>query len=154
MNNLQIKWSRSLAHAAAKLSLITAVLLGDQLAGVDAQEPADEPQVRVPAPETGKRSGSVKRSRRLPPFYARVVNTGQRQAIYGIQDKYQLRIDALEEQIAAIRGQMTTEIDKLLTPEQVKALASLKQQARRVPQVLAKPVEPRPETSVPAPAKP
>lgn len=154
MNEFPANWSSKLLCIAAKLAVVAAVLLGGRTVCVDAQEPADEPQVRVPAPETGKGSGPVKRSRRLPPFYSRVVNTSQRQAIYGIQDKYQLRIDALEEQIAAIRGQMTAEIDQLLTPDQVKALASLKQQSRRMPQVVAKPVEPPPATNVPAPAKP
>ena len=122
------------------LTLATTMTFAAPLA---AQQPAEDgPSPPIAGSQAGRKPPATKQTRRLPPFYARVVTSTQRLAIYDIQDKYQRRIEAIQAQIDALRGEMTTEIDRLLTPQQLKLLTDLKQQARRPPQIVAKPLEP------------
>ncbi|MCL6505328.1 MAG: hypothetical protein K6T86_21855 [Pirellulales bacterium] len=88
-----------------------------------------------PAAASGKKEVSAnKPRRRLPPFYSRVINNMQREAIYAIQDEYAPRIDELEDQLEALIAERDAKIEAVLTPEQleqVKQLATEAQQRRK-----------------------
>lgn len=136
-------WAGGRGLWKATCTLAVGILLVGSAAQATAQEPVGRPVApRAGGSEKNTRPPAVKRTRRLPPLYSRVVTSPQRLAIYDIQDKYRMHIEALQVQIDVLRQQMTGEIDRLLTPEQVKLLADLKQQSRRAPQVVAQPVEP------------
>jgi uncharacterized protein HemX len=66
---------------------------------------------------------------RLPAYYGQVVNQQQREQIYAIQAKYNARIAELQKQLADLRAQRDAEIEKVLTPEQLKRIQQLRAQA-------------------------
>lgn len=66
---------------------------------------------------------------RLPDYYIRVVGLDQRDVIYGIQQKYQGRIDELLRQVAELEAQRDKEVEGTLTPEQLARVKQLQQEA-------------------------
>ena len=57
-------------------------------------------------------------TRRLPRFYASIVNQQQRLEIYAIQESYRMEIEKLEQQLAELRSKEMQAIEKLLSPSQ------------------------------------
>ncbi|MEO8498036.1 MAG: hypothetical protein ABI614_23470 [Planctomycetota bacterium] len=55
---------------------------------------------------------------RLPPGYSAIVTRGQRAKIYGVQEKYQKEIDALQKQIDQIAATRDQEIESVLDEKQ------------------------------------
>ncbi len=62
--------------------------------------------------ETTKRKGT------LPAYYGDVVSEEQREKIYSIQAKYADQIKDLNDQLEALRGKQTKEIEAVLSAEQ------------------------------------
>ncbi len=68
---------------------------------------------------------------RLPRYYAGLVDSQQRQAIYGIRLRLSQQIDALEQQLAELRAAEMQEIEAVLTDLQRSQLAELRAQSPR-----------------------
>jgi Spy/CpxP family protein refolding chaperone len=86
-----------------------------------------KPAAANAAPEGQEKAKAPRR--RLPPFVARVVTPQQREQIYGVQDKYQEQIDALEAQLDAVFEKRDADINAVLTPEQREQVAKLREEA-------------------------
>ena len=56
---------------------------------------------------------------RLPMYFGSVVSETQREKIYAIQAKYAERIRQLQEQLDELKARRGTEIEAVLTPEQL-----------------------------------
>ncbi len=99
-----------------------------------------------------------KKGHRLPPHYAQVVDEKQRAEIYKIEDEYQPKIEALQEQLNALKQERDEKISALLTPEQKKqieeAAAKAKANRKSKRQPAAKPSEQTPAAPPVAPAAP
>lgn len=67
---------------------------------------------------------------RLPNYYAKVVDGAQREKIYGIQNEYAPKIEALEKQLMALEQERDKKIEALLRPDQLKLLNRLKAEAQ------------------------
>ena len=76
--------------------------------------------------------------RRLPTYYGDLVTPGQREKIYGIQDKYQERIEELERQLQEVIAERDAEIESVLEPEQRELLTVIRDQARLLREARAK----------------
>ncbi len=86
-----------------------------------AQEPAKADDAAKPA--AAKKA--VDPSRRVPPFFGQIgLSPEQKEEIYKVRGKHQEKIDALEKQIATIRGEMMAECESKLTDTQKQALES------------------------------
>lgn len=66
---------------------------------------------------------------RLPAHYGDIVTEAQRQQIYEIQGKYAKQIDALEEQLEALKDKQEAEIAKVLNAEQKTKLKKAQEDA-------------------------
>jgi hypothetical protein len=123
---------------ALALSLFTVVLMGWLPSA--AQEPSTKPAV----PPAQK-----KQSHRVPDYFGKIALTNeQRATIYGIQDKRNEKIDALEKQIAAERAAMLAECEAVLNETQKKLLDNLRKAAAEPkPVPPAKPAESSPKTN-------
>lgn len=62
---------------------------------------------------------------RLPNFYNEVVNKEQRETIYKIQMSYDEKIDALTAQLQELMAKRNADVEKVLTPEQLKKIKEL-----------------------------
>lgn len=65
---------------------------------------------------------------RLPPYYASVVDSRQRQAIYEIRARMASQLEQLEKQLDALRQSELAEIEGVLTEPQREQLESLRAQ--------------------------
>ncbi len=65
---------------------------------------------------------------RLPPYYASIVDSRQRQAIYEIRERMAAELEQLEKQLAALRQAEMVEIEGVLTAPQREQLESLRAQ--------------------------
>lgn len=63
---------------------------------------------------------------RLPAYYGEIVTELQRQEIYGLQEKYEKQISALEDQLEALKKKRDAEIEKVLNAEQKAKLKKAK----------------------------
>lgn len=63
---------------------------------------------------------------RLPAHYGEIVTESQRQEIYGLQEKYDKQISALEDQLEALKKKRDAEIEKVLNAEQKAKLKKAK----------------------------
>ncbi len=85
-------------------------------AGLTLQVSAEQKGDAVKAePKATKKRATV---RRLPAYYAQLVDDRQRERIYRIQSDYGPRIEALETEIEALTAKRDAEIRAVLTPEQ------------------------------------
>ncbi len=111
-------------RSALGLALTTlAVFLAAALfSGADAQQPA--------APEASDASTKEVKGR-LPRFYDVVVTSQQRKLIYEIQEKYEVQIRKLLQQIEALKKQRDREIEAVLDEEQREIVARLRALAQR-----------------------
>lgn len=84
------------------------------------------------AAASSKQEGtSAKRRHRLPPYYARVVDDKQREAINAIQDEYAPRIEELQKQLEALIAERDAKIQAVLTPEQLEQVQQLAAKAKK-----------------------
>jgi hypothetical protein len=90
---------------------------------------AEQPDKGAKRGQTAEKSEARKRHR-LPAHYAAIVNEKQREAIYQIQDEYQPRIDRLQKQLDALKGELDGKISALLTAEQKKQFEDAKARAK------------------------
>ena len=107
----------AVAVSAAALTMIlsSALTLG-------AQEPRGGSQTDSPTKTKSSKKG-FDPARRVPMYFAQLgLTPDQRESIYKVQGKHMPKIEALEKQIEEIRGQMLTECEAVLTPEQKKIL--------------------------------
>ena len=95
-------------------------------------------------PALGADGKMIRRGRRLPAYYAKVITKEQQEQIYKIQDEYRAKMEPLTAQLKALKKERDDKIAAVLTPEQKK----------QVEQAAAKD-KPKPETpEQPQPAKP
>ena len=109
---------------------MTIAAVGVVLAGswpLVAQEPAKgKSENTAKATST---STSVKKaqdpSHRVPAFFAQIgLSADQKEAIYKIRARHQVKLDALEKQVAAIRAESLVECESILNESQKKSLES------------------------------
>ncbi|NUQ63022.1 MAG: hypothetical protein HUU20_11060 [Pirellulales bacterium] len=67
---------------------------------------------------------------RLPAYFAKVVDDQQRRKIYGIQEEYHERIEALKAQLAAMMEERDQMIEAILTPDQRQQIDRMKSAAK------------------------
>ncbi len=67
---------------------------------------------------------------RLPTYFSRVVDTTQREKIYEIQGGYSAQIAALQKQIDELVKKRDTEVDAVLSPEQMANVSKLRDEAK------------------------
>ena len=83
---------------------------------------------KAKADDTSKSTAAKKAvdpSRRVPPFFGQIgLSPEQKEEIYKVRGKHQEKIEALEKQIATIRGEMMAECESKLTDTQKQALES------------------------------
>jgi hypothetical protein len=107
--------------------------------------------------DTSVRKALSKKLRgRLPPYYRSVVTDQQREQIYGIQEEYKSKIEALEVQLKALTKERKDKIAAVLTPEQrklVEEAAAKGARAAKTKGEVAPPAESPPATE-PAEPKP
>jgi hypothetical protein len=90
-------------------------------------------------------------SRRVPPFFGQVgLTPEQKEAIYKIRGKYQVRIDALSKQIAETQSQMLAECEAQLNETQKQLLTFRRDAAARAKKERAAATKP---TAEPKPAE-
>ena len=88
-----------------------------------------------------------RKGRRLPSYYGSVVNEKQREEIYAIQEEYQPKIEALQNQLSAMKKERDEKISAVLTAEQKKQVEEAAAKAKHKP----KDVQPaKPAKEVPA----
>ncbi len=94
-----------------------------------AQEPAKANAKADAKADDASKSAAAKKaidpSRRVPPFFGQIgLSPEQKEEIYKVRGKHQEKIDSLEKQIAAVRGEMMAECESKLTDTQKQALES------------------------------
>jgi TolA-binding protein len=97
---------------------------------------AQDAKPAKPAAAAEKAADPAPKKGRLPDNYGKLaLNDTQKEKIYGIQGSYADKIDALEAQIANLKGKRDQEIEAVLTEDQKKILKSLtdasKEKARK-----------------------
>jgi HD-like signal output (HDOD) protein len=65
---------------------------------------------------------------RLPAYYGEIVTESQRQEIYGLQEKYEKQISALEDQLETLKKKRDVEIEKVLNADQRAKLKKAKEE--------------------------
>ncbi|GEM_PF-6231950 len=116
------------------LAGLTVFLVAVLFWGVQAQQPA-----APPAPSTSTKEAKG----RLPRFYDVVVTPKQRKLIYEIQQKYEVQIRRLLQQIEALKKQRDREIEAVLDEEQREIVARLRALAERQKQKQKKKATPK-----------
>ncbi|NLE37469.1 MAG: hypothetical protein GX621_05530 [Pirellulaceae bacterium] len=81
---------------------------------------------------------------RLPSHYGKVVTEEQRRTIYELQALYAPHIEKLQAQIDALTRQRDARIEAVLTPEQRKQIAELREAAKKKPAAEQPPAQPLP----------
>lgn len=82
-------------------------------------------------PTTKSTAVEKKQTNRLPANYGKLgLTDAQRDKIYAVQEKYDSQLDALEEQIKALRAKRSAESEAVLSPEQKKILKDLNEEAK------------------------
>ncbi|MBN1588669.1 MAG: hypothetical protein JW888_04065 [Pirellulales bacterium] len=108
--------------------IVAAMLLGIACSTATAQD--------AKAPAAGKTAVKQKRKTtasdaRLPNHFRTVVTEEQRQKIYAVQREYGPRLRELRSQLRALSEERNAKIDAILTPEQRKQIADLKEAAKK-----------------------
>lgn len=89
---------------------------------------------------------AIKKWRRLPNHYSKVVTEAQREKIYKIKKEYYPKIEELESKLKAIKKERNEKIAAVLTPEQQKKV----EEASSKPKKEVKAVEAVPPAEKPA----
>ncbi len=116
-------WKRCVVVLACVAWAISVGTLAHLAKGVEEEERA--------APGSKQEGTAGKQRRRLPPYYARVVDDKQREAIYAIQDEYAPRIEELQKQLEALIAERDAKIQAVLTPEQLEQVQQLAAEAQK-----------------------
>ena len=102
----------------------------------------------VAAKEEAKPDAKDVKKGRLPPQYGKLgLTDAQKTKVYGVQDKFEDQIDALEKQISALKAKRDQEIEAVLTDDQrkiLKALVESKDDKKDKPEAKAEPVKAEP----------
>ena len=72
-----------------------------------------------------------RRPRRLPTYFSRVVTQKQREEIYEIQDRFEVELEALQQQVEAKTMERDQEIEAVLSAEQLAEVKRLTEEARQ-----------------------
>ena len=82
-------------------------------------------------PTTKGAEPAKKVTNRLPSNYGKLgLTDAQRDKVYAIQEKYDAQLDALEEQLKALRAKRASEVEAVLSVEQKKILKDLTDEAK------------------------
>jgi len=140
---------------------IAGVLVTIALAGVMALGGAVDAAAQEKAPQEKQKAAAEEAPRakpagRLPNYYAEVVDKAQREAIYKIQQEYEPKLAELRRQLEALTKQRDEKIRAVLTPEQLKKVEQLQEEARKKREAAkAKPSQGQPaKPPKPGPEKP
>lgn len=97
-----------------------------------AQETAKPTTAKAAAADKSDKKGDpAARKGRLPANFGKLgLNDTQKDKIYAIQASYTDQLDALEAQVAAIKGKRDQEVDGVLTEDQRKILKNLTEAAK------------------------
>ncbi len=69
---------------------------------------------------------------RLPANYGQIgLSEDQKKKVYDIQNKYDDQLAALQKQIADLKAKEASEVEAVLTPDQVKALQAAKDESKK-----------------------
>ena len=127
--------SKSWLGVVALLVSTALLMLGSQLSQAqDAKAPVKKED---PAkPEVTKPKQRAKPRGQLPNFYKEVVSKEQTEAIYKVQKAYTDKIDALTAQLKELMAQRDADVEKILTPEQIKKVKELQVAGKEKAQAL------------------
>jgi hypothetical protein len=116
---------RKSVAALISLPLLVALLATATVA----QEPPKQPD----DPATAAQVERKKPRGRLPTYFAKVVNTSQREEIYEIQSRYVEQIEKLQQQLKELVAKRDAEVDGVLSTEQMAEVMKLRREreARR-----------------------
>ncbi len=82
-------------------------------------------------PTTKGAAVEKKTTNRLPANYGKLgLTDAQKDKVYAINDKYESQLDALEEQLKALRAKRGSETEAVLTSEQKKILKDLTDESK------------------------
>ncbi len=82
-------------------------------------------------PTTKGKAVEKKTTNRLPANYGKLgLTDAQRDKVYAINDKYESQLDALEDQLKALRAKRGTEVEAVLTAEQKKILKDVTEESK------------------------
>lgn len=82
-------------------------------------------------PTTKGAAAEKKTTNRLPANYGKLgLTDAQKDKVYSINDKYEAQLDALEEQLKALRAKRGSETEAVLTAEQKKILKDLSDESK------------------------
>ena len=111
---------RRLVAVAVSAAALTMMVASDVPLG--AQEPRGGSQADSPT-KTKTSKKAFDPARRVPMYFGQLgLTPDQRESIYKVQGKHIPKIEALEQQIEEIRGQMLKECEAVLTPAQKQML--------------------------------
>ena len=111
---------RRLVAVAVGAAALTMIVASDFPLG--AQEPRGGSQADSPT-KTKTSKKALDPARRVPAYFGQLgLTPDQRESIYKVQGKHIPKIEALEQQIEEIRGQMLKECEGVLTPAQKQLL--------------------------------
>ena len=111
-----------------------------QLENATEPESAASELMHAPQKPDGLKAKRRGNAGRLPPHFASIVDSRQRQAIYEIRTRVASELEQLEKQLDALRHSEMAEIEGVLTADQRTQLESLR--AQRAQSAKAKGVEP------------
>lgn len=82
-------------------------------------------------PTTKGKAVEKKTTNRLPANYGKLgLTDAQRDKVYAINDKFESQLDALEDQLKALRAKRGTEVEAVLTAEQKKILKDVTEESK------------------------
>jgi len=134
------------------IALAVLMALGGAVDGLAAEEKSPQEKQQKAA---AKKAPREKPAGRLPNYFAEVVDKAQREAIYKIQQEYEPKLAELRRQLEELTKQRDEKIRAVLTPEQLKKVEQLQEQAKKKreaakakpsPDQPGKPPKPEPET--------
>jgi len=121
MNHRTSTWLAILMMVAVGVALAANLpAIAQEATAVDEAEDAAKP--------TDKKERAEPRGR-LPYYYNRVVNPQQREAIYTIQQQYEVKLEALRQQLKQLVEERDAEIESVLRPEQLEQVKAAARKA-------------------------
>jgi Spy/CpxP family protein refolding chaperone len=109
-----------ISSSALRCGLFTVLLTGSLLVAQDKKS------------ETKPADGVKKSQNRLPQNYGKLnLAEDQRKKILDIQAGYDPKIDELNAQLEALKEKQRAEVEAVLTPDQLKQLATIKAEAKK-----------------------
>src|SRR5262245_20539343 len=120
--------TRSTIRLAAAVMLPALVWAGMPIVRAADEKPAAQEKKDSPEAKTRKQPADYRGP--LPFYYGRVVSPDQKDKIYAIQEKYAGEMKPLMAKIRELEEARNKEIDALLTPEQLKRVDEIRNEAR------------------------